>query len=526
MKKEIISCINCSQKLRIPTKYEKVKITCPSCSTSWELHNPNFKENFLNVAGILGVASGTVGSSMNFADNIVFNAERGHGFAAEKANHLHDSILGKDAKIVGDSNAKNGADRLVDGVYIQTKYCNTASKSVAEAFDQTGYKYLNHDGSPMSLEVPSDQYASAVKAMEERIKKGQVKNITDPEKAKDIVRKGKYTYAQARNIAKFGTIESITFDAVNGIKISGTAMGISAAISFAMHLWNGDDWEIALESACYDGLKTGGVVWLSSILTAQLGRTGIEQSLRGTTDWVVQQMGYKASALLANGLRNGSNIYGAASANYVSKVLRGNIATAAVTTVVLSSVDIKRLWDGRISSAQFCKNVTTTAMSVVGGTGGYMAGVAAGAAIGSVVPIAGTAVGAGVGFLCGMLGAFTFSSAASTATSAVLDNFIEDDAKEMLKILGQALNELFSEYLLIDKEKEIAINNIQAMDLPNLLRDMYAVSNRKSFAKEKIRSFIEDVAKARKKIKLPSNKDVITATGHLIDKIIVDEQPA
>ena len=115
-----------------------------------------------------------------------------------------------------------------------------------------------------------------------------------------------------RNIARFGTIESITYDAVNGIKIAATAMGISSAISFAVSIWNGEQWDIALENACYDGLKVGGIAWVSSLLTAQLGRTGIEQGLRGGTDWVVRQMGPKAAAWLANGLRSGSNIYGAA----------------------------------------------------------------------------------------------------------------------------------------------------------------------------------------------------------------------
>ena len=50
-----------------------------------------------------------------------FHANRGHGFAAERVNHLYDKITGHDAKIVGDDNAKNGADRLVDGVQIQDR---------------------------------------------------------------------------------------------------------------------------------------------------------------------------------------------------------------------------------------------------------------------------------------------------------------------------------------------------------------------------------------------------------------------
>ena len=38
--------------------------------------------------------------------------------------------------------------------------------------------------------------------------------------AKNIVKKGHFTYEQAKNIAKAGTVESITYDAVNGAIIA------------------------------------------------------------------------------------------------------------------------------------------------------------------------------------------------------------------------------------------------------------------------------------------------------------------
>lgn len=524
MSTTIINCIKCSQKLRIPAVREALKVKCPSCSTTWKWVNPKLHINeTTSTANVAGQSIGSVGSAMNFADNVIFNAVRGHGFAGERANHLHDVFTGNDATLVGGDNAKNGADRLVNGVYIQTKYCSTGSKCVSEAFEDGAYRYWNNDGTPMQLEVPSDKYDDAVKAMEERIKKGQVKNVANPEKAKEIVRKGSYTYEQARNIARFGTIESITYDTVNGIKIAGSAMGISAAISFAVQLWNGKDWDVALKSACYDGLKVGGIAWVSSILTAQIGRTGIEQSLRGTTDWIVQQMGYKASAWLANGLRSGSNIYGAAAANYVSKLLRGNIVTGVVTTIVLSSADFVRLFDGRVSGAQVFKNVTTTAAGVAGGTGGWMGGAAAGAAIGSAIPIIGTAAG---GIIGGILGSIAGGSAASTIASSVLDNFIEDDAKEMLCIVESVFGDLASDYLLNEQEAKIVIEKIQSLDLPDLLRDMYASSNRRDFAKNKIEPMMEQIAKNRSRVKLPSNQQLVTATSHVIEELIDSAKPS
>ena len=249
------------------------------------------KDPRLSGEEVTGIGAGTAGSGTNYADNVVFGAERGHGFAAERANHLFDELAGKDARIVGTDNVKNGPDRLVDGVQIQTKYCRSGAKCVAESFDDGKFRYFNADNSPMHIEVPSDKYEGAVKAMKARITKGQVKGVSDPAQAKEIIRKGHFTYAQAKNIARFGTVESLTYDAVNGIKLAGQAMGVSAALSFAVSIWNGEDPGVALEQACKTGVKVGGIAWISSVVAAQLGRTGIEQTLRGSTDWVVKQMG-------------------------------------------------------------------------------------------------------------------------------------------------------------------------------------------------------------------------------------------
>ena len=63
-------------------------------------------------------------------------------------------------------------------------------------------------------------------------------------------------------------------------------------------------------------------------------------------------MGPKASQMLVNALRTGKNIYGAAAMKSASKLLRGNVVTAAASVVVLSSVDIINIFRGRISAAQ------------------------------------------------------------------------------------------------------------------------------------------------------------------------------
>ena len=91
-----------------------------------------------------GIGIGDYGNVNKLYEEEKFHSRQGHGFAAERANHLYDKMTGHDAQIVGDDNAKNGADRIVDGIYIQSKYCATGSRCINEhlfeGFSQFHYR--------------------------------------------------------------------------------------------------------------------------------------------------------------------------------------------------------------------------------------------------------------------------------------------------------------------------------------------------------------------------------------------------
>lgn len=458
---------------------------------------------------VAGIGAGAAFNGTNYAENVLFRGERGHGFAAEAANHRYDKLTGKRAKIVGRDNARNGPDRIVDGVHIQSKYCSSGAKCVAECFEDGTFRYFNTDHSPMQIEVPSDMYEGALKAMEARIEKGQVDGVSDTAKAKEIIRKGHFTYAQAKNVARFGTIESLTYDTVNGVKLAGQAMGISAALSFALSMWRGEELGAALRRACETGVKVGGVAWISSIVAAQLGRTGFENALRSATDMIVKQLGPEAAACLANGLRSGTSIYGAAAMNHCSKLLRGNLATGIATTTILSAVDFIRMFNGRMSGAQVFKNTAVTASGVACGTAGWLGGAAAGAAVGSVVPGLGTVIG---GFAGGLFGAVGMGLAADKTAKFVLDKFIEDDAKQMLAIMEQTFGDLCVEYLLTEEEARTVLEDLQGFDLADTLRDMYASDDQVAHARRVLEPLVQERTKARKQVTLPSGGDMSRET--------------
>jgi len=470
----------------------------------------NEKRNLGPEAGGLGI--GEFQEVNNQFEEEKFHARQGHGFAAERANTLYDKLTGHDAKIVGDDNVKNGADRIVDGVYIQSKYCATGARCVNECFENNGkgsFRYMNN-GKPMQIEVPSDKYDDAVRAMEEKIRCGQVEGVSNPEEAKNIIRKGHFTYEQARNIAKAGTVESLTYDTVNGVIIATSSFGITALITLATSVWNEEDFDDALKLATYSGLKVGGTAFVTSILASQLSKAGLNSALVGSSEAIVAIMGPKASAILINAFRCGSKpIYGAAAMKSAAKLLRGNVITAGVTVVVLSTFDVADIFRGRISGKQLFKNLTNTAATVGGGSGGWITGAAAGSAI---LPGIGTIVG-------GLAGSMLAGAAAGKVTNTVVGTFIEDDADEMVKIIESVFMDMASEYLLSQREAEKSVDRLRDKLDGKTLKNMYASNNRKNFARDLLKPIIEREISCRPVIPALTENQMLTSIRSVLEEI-------
>lgn len=488
------------------------------------------KVDNLSGAAVSGTIYGNISNASSIYGTEKFSNPRGHGFAAEQANHLYDKVSNTDffnqnkVRLVGEDIdpatgriIKNGADRIVNGTNIQTKYCKTGGKCISECFENGSFRYLNPDGTPMQIEVPSDKYDAAVQAMENRILKGEISGITDPNEAVNIVRKGHFTYEQAKNIAKSGTVESVTFDAVNGAIIATSALGISTVLSFATSIWSGEDFNLAIKNATYTGLKVGGTTFVTAVLASQLSKAGLNSILAKGSEVIVKEIiGTKASAVLVNAFRSGTNIYGAAAMKSLAKMLRGNAITGVASVVVLSSVDIVNIFRGRISGKQLFKNVANTATTVVGGTAGWIGGAAAGATLGSVIPIIGTTVG---GFVGGVVGSFAAGAVSNKASNAVLGAFVEDDAEEMVRIIENVFQGLATDYLLNQKEAENIADKLQGILTGGMLKDMFASSDRKKYARNLLIDYVESEVNNREKIIMPSDVEMQKALREVLEEI-------
>lgn len=429
-----------------------------------------------------------------------FNGRQGHGYAAEQGNNLYDTINGRNAEILGDDNAKNGPDRIVDGQLIQTKYCQNANASVNSGFKNGKYRYLDSNGNPMQLEVPSDQYDEAIRIMEEKIRKGQVPGCKNPKDASKIIRKGNITLKQAINIAKAGTIESLVFDAAHGAVIGLSAAGISSTIILARALWNGEDLDTALDIAMYSGIQAGGIAFVTSVVSSQIIKTGVSNLLIKPSNELVKLLPSTVRKQLLAAIKEGAPIYGAAASKNLAKLLRGNFITQVVTVLVLSSNDIFHYAQGKISGKQLFKEVTTLVSGLIGGG---VVGVLL-APLGPVGVIIGSIIGTGL---------------SSEAMRRLLNQFIEDDAVKLIELVNRRLTILANDYLLSKCELDLVVEVLRGCLVYSKLLEMYASEDRIRFADELIEKCITSVIIWRTNILIPDQVSLTKSISRVLMKV-------
>lgn len=440
-----------------------------------------------------------------------YHTKAGHGFAAEDANTLADRWSGRDAEVIGGSNERLGADRMVDGVLVQSKYCKTPSETMNSAFGPHGGSYRYGQ---QVLEVPKDQYNECVKQMEERIREGRVPGITDPADAKKLVKAGDVTYQQALNIARAGNIDSVMFDLKTGVVGAGCTFGLSFMINYAQACWRGMDHTDAFKMALQEALNSGLVHLVAHVASAQLLRTsaaawGAVATREGVRTIAHMPLGKTCIEAVASASL-GKAVHGSAAINHVSKLLRTNAVTGAVMAVVSCAPDFYRtVFDGSISWQQFMKNSVVNLAGIAGGVGGWMAGAAGGAAVGSAIPIVGTAAGAFIGGLAGALGGGT---AASQTARSVADGIVEDDAIKLMRTLEAELQTLSLEYMLTEREVKKVLQEVRCEVDPKWLCGMYKESGGDpASGRDFVRRKFEHLFLKTAKLRLPIRESAVKA---------------
>ena len=274
-------------------------------------------------------------------------------------------------------------------------------------------------------------------------------------------------------MARAGTIESLSVDVASGTVCCFQAAGISSLIIFAQGIWHGEKPVDAAKKSMESGLVVMGKGAFVYTLTMQLSRKEIANVFAGkvfTKDSISQ--GYKAinnpvyslaenmsDSLRKSALANSRLGQKIGLKNATGRQIIGN----TVTVVAVFGPDVIKTLMGKISTKQFFKN------SLVGVAG------MAGAAIGQTlipVPVVGAMVGGAVsGFVA----------------KRVLDNYIEDDAKEMFRVLKEEfIDQTMLANLSQNEFDEVVKLTVGHKKIAKTLQNMYQSGEERRYAREEV----------------------------------------
>lgn len=447
----------------------------------------------------------------NFA---AVNIKTGHGQMAEEALTLLDKISGKDAEVVGRTNEKNGADRIVNGAEIQTKYYSSGRGCVNACFDMnTGeFRYHSSKGEPMLIEVPKDKYAEAINEFRKKILEGKVSGVTNPDDASKYIKQGKLTYKQALNLCKPGTIESLTYDSVTGAINCSFAFGITFLTTFIISYSQTGDRKEAMNSAFASGIQVFGLAFFTHIFTQQVARTTITKQLIPLSTYIVNAMGYKTVQTIVNAIRalaGKTAISGATAMKQLAKILRSNVVTSAITFVVFSVPDTYNVFQNRLSSAQYTKNMLSLIGTMAAAGGGILGTSLITVKIGGS---AGTTISPGIGTAIGITGGLVAGLAGGTIVKIAGDAIREDDSFVISRLFNAVVLNLIYEYMLSESEINVLVEKFDAIkpkDFKRLFRTIISSQKQEEIIEKYIRHFYEEVIRSRTRIVEPSPNDFI-----------------
>lgn len=451
------------------------------------------------------------------AKNGAGNTNTGHGIIAEDTGTILDKMHGTKATVVGRDNAYNGPDKLVTingkSVPVQCKYYSSAKQSIDACFDNGKFRYIDLNDNPMRIEVPKEQYPEAISEMKTRIQNGEVPGVSDQNAAFEIVREGRITYAQARNIAKAGTIESITYDVATASVRCLSVFGISFMIVFAQILWETKDAKQAAKGALITGAKVYGLSIFGSIVSSQLARAGVANLFYPMMKSILDKMPDSFIQNLAKATKGVVRSEAAvveASRNYYARFLSSQVASTCILFVVFSMPDVFHWVSSKMSTGQFAMNMAER-----------FAGMAGGAISGSIVGgLVGTAVNPVVGGIAGFAAGTVGGIGTSFIVRQITHLFREDDNTIISRMFTAILINTVMDYLLSIQEQERLIKLLE-QDKKRMMRLQKKLIKSESQARD-IEKYllpkIKIIIKERNQVKQLQERNIQMDINEIVEK--------
>ena len=116
-------------------------------------------------------------SAREIMEQSSYSARKGHGFAPKRGNYVSEQVKAKNIKLGTDSSECEKSDVLKD------VYCNNIEEYIKGCFNENDIYIGYQDGYILPIEVPADQYETAVNLMKKKIKEGKIPGMTSPDDA-------------------------------------------------------------------------------------------------------------------------------------------------------------------------------------------------------------------------------------------------------------------------------------------------------------------------------------------------------
>ncbi|EPB9958723.1 ESPR-type extended signal peptide-containing protein [Escherichia coli] len=289
---------------------------------------------------------------------------------------------------------------------------------------------------------------------EQWMHEGAIPGVTDPAEASRLIRRGHLTYTQARNITRFGTIESVTYDIAEGSVVSLAAGGISFALTASVFWLSTGERDAALQTAAVQAGKTFTRTLAVYVTTQQLHRLSVVQGMLKHIDFST------ASPTVRLALQKGT---GAGNISALNKVMKGTLVTSLALVAVTTGPDMIKMLRGRISGTQFIRNLAVASSGVAGGAVGSVAGGILFSPLGPFGALTGRVVG---GVLGGMI--------ASAVSGKIAGALVEEDRVKILAMIQEQVTWLAGSFLLTGHEIENLNANLARVIDQNALEIIFA----------------------------------------------------
>ncbi len=285
-------------------------------------------------------------------------------------------------------------------------------------------------------------------------------------------------------------MESITYDISEGVIVGTVAGGISFGITSLIFYINTKDTKEAFRVAVLQAKNTFGKTLTINVTVQQLHRLSAIQDALSRID--VDNL----SPTLLDVLGKGMGVKTSA----INKALRGTLVTSVAVIAVTTGPDMIKLVRGRISQAQFFKNLVVVSSGMAGGVIGSVAGGFLFSPMGPLGAILGRMAGGVIGGII-----------ASAISNKIANKLIEEDRVKMLRIIQIQMEYLAIIFMLTAEEIDNLNTNLDKVISQKTLEVLFASGKqRRAVANFFLKPVVVTVIKQRPALSYGVN-DVIDA---------------